>query len=85
MTVLMIYGILIFVFQVPSRRNANQEVTAPQFLENLRAIFPELTEMPHQDTLYRLLVEIDVEQLEKIYIDMLRGLIRKKSLKPATK
>jgi hypothetical protein len=81
MTVLMIYGILIFVFQVPSRRNANQEVTAPQFLENLRAIFPELTEMPHQDTLYRLLVEIDVEQLEKIYIDMLRGLIRKKKFK----
>jgi len=81
MTVLMIYGILVFVFQVPSRRNANQEVTAPQLLENLKTIFPELTEMPHQDTLYRLLVEIDLDQLENIYIDMLRGLIRKKKFK----
>ncbi len=81
MTVLMIYGILVFVFQLPSRRNANQEVTAPQLLENLKTIFPELTEMPHQDTLYRLLVEIDLDQLEEIYIDMLRGLIRKKKLK----
>lgn len=81
MTVLMIYGILVFVFQVPSRRNANQEVTAPQLLENLKIIFPELTEMPHQDTLYRLLVEIDLDQLENIYIDMLRGLIRKKKFK----
>ncbi|MFO7952369.1 MAG: transposase family protein [Bacillota bacterium] len=68
MTVLMIYGILVFVFQVPSRRNANQEVTAPQLLENLKTIFPELTEMPHQDTLYRLLVGIDLEQLENIYL-----------------
>jgi hypothetical protein len=81
MTVLMIYGILVFVFQVPSRRNANQEVTAPQLLENLKALFPELTEMPHQDTLYRLLVEIDLDQLENIYIDMLRNLIRKKKFK----
>lgn len=81
MTVLMIYGILVFVFQVPSRRNANQEVTGPQLLENLKTIFPDLSEMPHQDTLYRLLVEIDLEQLENIYIDMLRGLIRKKKFK----
>lgn len=80
-TVLMLYGILAFVFQVPSRRNANREVTAPQLLENLKALFPELTEMPHQDTLYRLLVEIDVDQLENIYLEMLRGLIRKKKFK----
>jgi hypothetical protein len=55
MIVLMLYGILIFVFQMPSRRKANQEITAPQLLENLKAVFPELTEMPHQNTLYRLL------------------------------
>lgn len=78
---LMFYGILMFVFQIPSRRHTNREVTAPQLLGNLRAVFPELEEMPHQDTLYRLLVEIDVGCLETIYIDMLRGLIRKKKFK----
>jgi hypothetical protein len=58
MNVLMFYGILMFVFQIPSRRHTNREVTAPQLLENLRAVFPELDEMPHQDTLQRLLTEI---------------------------
>jgi len=81
LTVLMIYGILMFVFQIPSRRQANREMTAPQFLENLRAVFPELEEMPHQDTLQRLLAEIDVSRLETIYIEMLKGLIRKKKFK----
>ena len=80
-SVLMIYGILMFVFQIPSRRQTNRDMTAPQLLENLQAVFPELKEMPHQDTLYRLLVEIDVSQLETIYIDMLRSMIRKKRFK----
>ena len=81
MDMLMFYGILMFVFQIPSRRQTNRDMTAPQLLENLRAVFPELKEMPHQDTLYRLLVEIDVSQLETIYIDMLRSMIRKKRFK----
>jgi hypothetical protein len=80
-TVLMIYGILLFVFQIPSRRQANRDMTTPQLLENLRAVFPELKEMPHQDTLYRLLAKIDVGQLGTIYIDMLRSMIRKKRFK----
>ena len=81
MDMLMFYGILMFVFQIPSRSQTNRDMTAPQLLENLRAVFPELKEMPHQDTLYRLLVEIDVSQLETIYIDMLRSMIRKKRFK----
>ena len=78
---LIFYGILMFVFQIPSRRQANRELTTPQLLENVRAVFPALQEMPHQDTLYRLLVEIDVGQLETIYIDLLRSMIRKKRFK----
>jgi hypothetical protein len=81
MNMLMFYGILMFVFQIPSRRQTNREMTTPQLLENLKALFPELTEMPHQDTLYRLLAEIEVGRLETIYLDMLRSLIRKKKFK----
>jgi hypothetical protein len=80
-TVLMIYGILMFVFQIPSRRQTNREMTTPQLHKNLKAVFGELKEMPHQDTLYRLLAEIDVDQLENIYLDILRSLIRKKKFK----
>lgn len=78
MRVMMFYGILMFVFQMTSRRNTNQEMTTPQLLENLKILFPELTEMPHQDTLCRLLEELDVAEIETIYIDLLRKLIRKK-------
>lgn len=79
MTVLMIYGIFMFVFQMASRRETNREMTTPQLLENVRAVFPELMDMPHQDTLCRLLEEIDVDQIEMQYVDLLRRLIRKKT------
>lgn len=39
MTVLMLYGILMFVFQIGSRRKANQTMTRIRF-ENLQAMFP---------------------------------------------
>ena len=37
---LLTYGILMFVYQMSSRREANREMTRPQFLENLRLFFP---------------------------------------------
>ncbi len=80
-TVLMLYGILMFAFQMGSRRQTNREMTTPQLLENLKAVFSELEEMPHQDTLCRLLEEIDVTEIETIYIDLLRQLIGKKKFK----
>lgn len=81
MTVLMLYGILMFAFQMGSRRQTNREMTTPQLLENLRAVFPELEEMPHQDTLGRLLEKIDITEIEIIYIGLLRHLISKKKFK----
>lgn len=81
MTVMMLYGILMFVFQMNSRRETNKEMTTPQLLKNLQAVFPELTDMPHQDTLCRLLEKMDVDQIETLYNDMLRRLIRKKTFK----
>jgi len=56
LTVLWIYGILCFAFQMSSRRKANQEMTRPVFEANLRQLFPDLEELPHQDTLARLLI-----------------------------
>jgi hypothetical protein len=78
LTVLMIYGTLCFVFQMSSRRDANREMTRPVFETNLRHLFPDLEELPHQDTLARLLARIEVSQIEQAHLDMIRQLIRGK-------
>jgi len=78
LTCLMIYGILIFVLQVSSRREANRELTRPMFKENLRLLFPELEDLPHQDTLMRLLDRIEVDQIEVAQIELVQQLMRKK-------
>jgi len=78
LTVLMIYGILMFVYQMSSRREANQKMTRPQFLENLKQLFPELESLPHHDTLNRLLSRIEVEQIAEAQTDLIRQSIRKK-------
>lgn len=81
LTVLLIYGILTFVFHMSSRREANREITQPMFMKNLQDLFPELESIPHNDTLKRLLAGIDVGQIENAHIDMIRSLIRKKKFK----
>jgi len=77
-TVLMLYGILAFVFQMSSRREANRQMSMPMFQENLRLMFPELESLPHQDTLNRLLSGIEVEQIEQTLIDLIQRFIRQK-------
>jgi hypothetical protein len=77
-TMLMIYGILTFVFHMASRREANREMTQPVFMENLKSLFPELEDLPHNDTLKRLLEQIEIEQIEGALIELVRELIRKK-------
>lgn len=82
MTVLLLYGIIMFLFHVSSRRQANREMTLPIFTENLRAIFPELETIPHADTLARLLEGMeDVEQIQECMIGFLNDLIRRKKFK----
>ncbi|MBW2021196.1 MAG: transposase family protein [Deltaproteobacteria bacterium] len=77
-TVLMIYGILTFIFHMSSRRQANREMTRPMFMENLKLLFPELEDLPHNDTLMRLLARIDVGEIESALIELVRKLIRNK-------
>ena len=78
LTVLLIYGILTFVFQMTSRRQANREMTRPMFIENLKRLFPEIEDLPHNDTLMRLLSGIDVNQIESAHIQLVRKLIGNK-------
>ena len=76
--VLMLYGVLLFVLQMSSRRAGNQEMTRPQFLENLRLWFPEVETLPHQDTVARVLAKSDPMEIEAALIELVGGLIRKK-------
>ncbi len=78
LSILMIYGIFMFVFNVASRREADREMTRPVFLENLKKFFPEIEKLPHNDTLMRLLTGIEVDQIEKALIKCIQKLIRNK-------
>jgi hypothetical protein len=78
LTLVLIYGILSFIYQMSSRREANREMTRPMFLTNLNLLFPEIETIPHNDTLMRLLSHIDVSTLESAHIDLIRGYMRNK-------
>lgn len=81
LTVLLLYGLLMFVFQFSSRREVNREMTRPQFEANLRLLFPELETLPHADTLFRLLRGTDVAQIEQTHVELIGRLIRGKKFR----
>lgn len=81
LTVLLLYGILTFVFHMSSRREANRKMTRPIFFENLNLLFPELETIPHNDTLKRLLENIEVDEIEAAHIELVRRLIRNKKFR----
>jgi len=81
LTMLLLYGILTFVFQMSSRRAANRTMTMPMFEKNLKLLIPGFKESPHQDTLWRLLRDLsDVGQIEDAQMALVKGLIRNKKL-----
>jgi hypothetical protein len=80
-TVLMIYGILIFVFQMSSRRQATAEMTDPMFKKNLKELLPELKDLPHGDTLERFLERIEVSEIEAAQLDLVKSLIKQKKFR----
>jgi hypothetical protein len=83
LTTLMIYGMLCFVLQISSRREANDVLTWPQLQENLLTLFPELDTLPHADTLFRLLRDLseNVQEIEQAIIDLVQKLIRQKKFR----
>ena len=78
LTVLLLYGILLFFFRLKSRREANRMLSRSQFRESINAVLPELETLPHGDTLNRLLSTIDVEMIQGALAGLVRELIRKK-------
>lgn len=78
LTLVLVYGMLGFVYQMTSRREANRNMTRPMFMENLRFLFPDLEELPHHDTVERVLAGIDVDKIEQAHLELIRRLIRKK-------
>jgi len=78
LTVVLLYGLLAFVFQLASRREANRTLSRPAFLQTLHRLFPELESLPHADTLHRLLERIEVSELEMAHVGVVRRLIRNK-------
>lgn len=78
LTMVMLYGIVMFAFQMASRREANREMTRPQFLANLKLFFPELEKLPHQDTMWRLLETMAVAEIASAQVDLIQWLMTKK-------
>lgn len=80
-TVLMVYGILLFVYHTGSRREANKKISKPIFWSNVKAMFPEFDSMPHADTLARLLEKINVEEIQECLVELMQDLIRRKKFR----
>ncbi|MBE3036293.1 MAG: transposase family protein [Candidatus Atribacteria bacterium] len=81
MKVLLVYGILMSMYQIGSRREANRTISRPIFFDNLNEMFPEFTTIPHADTLGRLLKQLEVAQIQQCMIELLKDLIRSKKFK----
>ncbi len=73
--VILLSGLLSFVFQKSSRRQANRGVTTPIFIENLKRFFPDLEALPHHDTINRFLAAINIIDLEQVHIELIKHFI----------
>ena len=79
--VLMIFGLLAFVFRLSSRREINRELTGAAINHHMRKIFPEFDSIPHADTLARLLEKINVNIIEDAHIALIKQLISGKKFR----
>jgi len=80
LTVLLTFGLFLFVFAHSSRREANRELTRPTFWELLREVFPAIDTIPHMDTVNRLLAKIEPDQLEGVLVQTIKRLLRNRQL-----
>ena len=81
LTCLMLFGILHFVYQMSSRREANRKMTGAEFADKLKTFFPEFDSVPHADTLARLLKRIDPAEIEGAHIALINKLLKNKVFK----
>lgn len=78
LTVILLYGLLSFVYKMVSRREINKEMSRPAFWQAVTNLFPELETLPHADTLARLLEKTDPQALENSHVKLLNRFIRNK-------
>ena len=64
---LIIYGLLMFIMNMPSRRAANRDIGGETVHDKIKQVMPGLLTMPHADTLARLLKRIDAGGIESHY------------------
>jgi len=64
---LIVYGLLMFIINIPSRRAANRDIGGDAVHDMIKQVIPELTTIPHADTLARLLKRIDADGIESCY------------------
>ena len=82
--VLLLYGMISFIFHMTSSRATTREMTGPTFWANLQALFPEFAnnpEAPHHCTLTRLLSQIDVSEISNLIVALISKWIKKKKFK----
>ena len=79
MPTLIIYGLLMFLMNLQSRRAANRDIGGNTAHEMIKQAIPELDTMPHADTLARLLEKIDADKLESCYEDTIIGFVKSKT------
>jgi hypothetical protein len=70
-------GLLLFLFQYASRREANRNATGPTLLAAIQEVFPDIASVPHFDTVERLLRTISVETWDAVLRDRITTLLRK--------
>ena len=80
LTVVLVYGVMLFLWQCASRRAGNRELTQPAVWETLQAAFPALETIPHMDTVARVLERLPAEHLESILLDTVKRLLRNRRL-----
>jgi hypothetical protein len=78
---LYLYGIMMFVTQMPSRRDANRRLTHAIIQKNLRIVIPELKSVPHADTLAKFLKRVGSKPVQDIYERLLKKLFKNKEFK----
>ena len=78
LAVVLLFGLLCFIFQMSSRQQANAQMSKPCFRETLQSLFPELEFMPHADTLNRVLENLDADALPSAHLALIKRFIRGK-------
>jgi len=81
LSVVLLYGLFAFIFQMSSRREMNRELSGAVIFENLQKLFPELESIPHADTLARVLEKMNVYEIERAHMRLIYELIRKKKFR----